>query len=83
MNEALIRRAALVLDPHHPFNRGTFDGTFDEAIDAVVAFAYGVQVTDGADARHKLTDMLRHSDPDRVAEVCAGALLRLAAITTT
>jgi hypothetical protein len=78
VNEALIRRAALVLDPAHAFNRGTFDGTFNDAIDAVIAFAYGVQAADGPDAQHHLTEMLRHSDPDRVAEVCAGALLRLA-----
>jgi hypothetical protein len=81
VNEALIRRAALVLDPAHPFNDGAFDGTFDDAVSAVVAFAYGLHVHDGADARHRLTEALRNSDPNRVAEICAGALLRLAAAT--
>ena len=78
MNEALIRRMSQVIDPTHPFNEGTFDGTFDDAVDTAVAFAYGIQAHHGENARHQLTDMLRHSDPDRVAEVCAGALLRLA-----
>lgn len=78
MNEALIQRVSLVLDPAHPFNHGTFDGTFSEAVDAVVAFAYGLHGERGDDAQHRLAEMLRHSDADRVAEVCAGALLRLA-----
>jgi hypothetical protein len=78
MNEALIRRAALVLDPAHPLNHGAFDGTFDEAVDAIVAYARAAEVDDGPHAQHRLTEVLRHSDPNRVAEVCAGALLRLA-----
>lgn len=78
MNEALIRRASPVLDPAHPFNRDAFDGTFTEAVDAVVAVAYGLRNERGDGTQHRLTEMLRNSDPDRVAEICAGALLRLA-----
>ncbi len=65
----IVTAAAQIVDPRPGLK--PFPGTFDEAVDAMVAYA--AQWPD----RSRLTEALRHSDPDRVAEICAGALLRL------
>ncbi|GGM52562.1 hypothetical protein ACFFX1_55505 [Dactylosporangium sucinum] len=75
MNEALIRRASQVVD----FHAAPFDGTLTEALDVMVEFVGSVQHEGGDTAQTRLTRMLRACDPDKVAEVCASALLRLAA----
>ncbi len=77
MNPALIYRAAAVLgDPIG----GEFDGTMSDALDTMTAVAYGeLQERPDGRAQTRLTAMLRASDRDRVAELCAAALLRLAA----
>lgn len=66
----IVTAASQIVDPRPGLK--PFPGTFDEAIDAMVAYA-GLRWDQA-----RLTEALRHSDPDRVAEVCAGALLRLA-----
>lgn len=65
----IVTAAAQIVDPRRGLK--PFPGTFDEAIDAMVAYA-------NLRTRDNLTEALRNSDPDRVAEICAGALLRLA-----
>lgn len=67
----IVTAAIQIVDPNRARNE-PFPGTFEEAIDAMVAFA-GMRWDQA-----RLTEALRNSDPDRVAEVCAGALLRLA-----
>lgn len=72
MNEVLIRRAAQILDPRGcPYKDDLFEGTEAEALDVMVAVA-------GVQPEWRLTRMLRESNPNRVAEVCAWALQRLA-----
>ena len=78
MNAALIHRAAAVLgDPI----ADEFDGTMSDAVDVMTAVAYGeLQERPDGRAQTRLTSMLRASNVDRVAELCAAALLRLAAL---
>lgn len=61
-----------------PGDGDTFHGSLDDATDVMVAFAGHVRLTDGDDAQHRLTRMLLASQPSRVAEIAAAALLRLA-----
>ncbi len=76
MNPALIHRAAAILG--EPISE-PFTGTMSDALDVMTAVAYGtLQDHPNGHAQTRLTSMLRASDPDRVAEVCAAALLRLA-----
>jgi hypothetical protein len=71
----LVRAAARVVDP---VNGDLFDGTLDEATDVLVDFARYVRHADGEYAPSKLARMLANSQADRVAEIAAVALLRLA-----
>lgn len=66
----IVTAASQIVDPRTGMK--PFPGTFDEAIDAMITYAGRWP------DRSRLTEALRNSDPDRVAEVCAGALLRLA-----
>jgi hypothetical protein len=61
-----------------PGDGDTFHGTLTDATDVMVQFARDVRLTDGGDAQHRLTRMLLASQPSRVAEIAAAALLRLA-----
>lgn len=80
MNPALIDRASAILG--EPISE-PFDGTMSDAVDMMTAFAYGVlQERPNGTAQTRMTSMLRASNPDRVAELCAAALLRLAAMST-
>lgn len=65
----IVTAAAQIVDPRPGLK--PFPGTFDEALNAMVAYA-GLRSD-----RTRLTEALRNSDPGRVAEICAGALLRL------
>lgn len=71
----LIRAAEQVVAPN---DGDKFGGTLDDATDVMVQFARDVRRTDGGDAQHRLTRMLLASQPSRVAEIAAAALLRLA-----
>ncbi len=71
----IVTAAAQIVDFHDGLK--PFPGTFDEAIDAMVAYA---AIRPG---QHRLAEALRYSDPDKVAEICAGALLRLASHNET
>lgn len=71
----VVDAAALVVDPR---DGETFDGTLNEAADALVEFASYVRLGDGDRAASNLARMLRNAQPDRVAEIAAVALLRLA-----
>lgn len=74
----LILAAASIVDPNR-LTDGPFPGSFSEAVDTMVEYAgMSRTVTGTADVLSDLTKRLRHADPDRVAEICAAALLRLA-----
>jgi hypothetical protein len=71
----LVRAATRVVDP---VNGDLFDGTLDEATDVLVEFAGYVRHADAEYAPRTLARMLANSQADRVAEIAAVALPRLA-----
>jgi hypothetical protein len=76
MNTDTIREAALILDPR--LVGDDFDGSLDEGLDAIVTYAEEAAQHYGKDAQITLRSILVNSQADRVAEIAAAALLRLA-----
>lgn len=71
---ALVVTAARIVDyTSEPLNL-----TFDEALEVMVGYARHTVDCEGDRAQTGLTSRLRNSDPNKVAEICAAALLRLA-----
>jgi hypothetical protein len=71
---AIVYLAAGVVD----YTPEPFTGTLDDALTIMTAYAALVEGMNGDQAQTHLTRNLRASDPDKVAEICAAALLRLA-----
>jgi hypothetical protein len=67
---AVVTAASIVNPQGEPFT-----GTFDEAVTAMVRWAETERDADPVVWRGRVAKRLAASDPDRVAEVCAGALL--------
>ena len=67
--------AAAIVDPtieHH------FRGTIREATDVLIAYAAGMRVRHDVRAMGAMTRHFVNSQPERIAEMLAAALLRLA-----
>ena len=75
MDTQIIHAAVSIVDPPTPNDQ--FTGTRAEALRAMVEWAAEIHAEHQGNAQVRVTEALRNSQPDRVAEVAAFALLEL------